>query len=717
MAMSVRLLVILLCLAPVAQGGGGHENPIRKVVTLLQDMQAKVTAEGKKQEALFAKFMCYCKTSGETLAASIAAAKDKIESLGAEIKAAGENKKQTEQNLKEHQASRAEAKTAMAEATALREKEAKAFNQLASDSNVNLSALTAAIAAIEKGMGGAFLQTIAANSLKRFIMEKAQIPDDTRQELLAFLSGTQPAAGYIPQSGEIVGILKQMRDTMDKDLADATSEEDTAKQTYLALMKAKTKEVATLTKQIEEELKRVGELDAFLANGANDLEETEAALAADTKFLQELETGCDTKTKEWEVIQKTRAEELLALAETIKVLNDDDALELFKKTLPSAGASFLQVATTAAATRARALAALRQGLSPRGSPLPAHPGTYLIELALNGKQMGFEKVIAMIDEMVVNLKKEQQEDDAKKEYCLAQLDVTDDKKKELEQSISDSETAIEDMEGAIATLVSEINALEAGIKALDKSVAEATDLRKSENADYKELMTNDSTAKEVLLWAKNRLYKFYDPKLYKPPPARSLTEGETIYESFGGAVPTPVPSGIAGTGIGAALAQVAPPPPPETFGPYTKKTEESHGVIEMIDILIADLDKEMQEAGVEEDDAQKEYEVMMQESAKKRAQDTAAVTQKTSAKAETEEALEAEKTRKADTTKELMLTLEAIRSLHMECDWLLKYYSVRKEARTSEIESLGRAKAVLSGADYSLIQGSRIVKAHNFLSQ
>merc|ERR1712187_1003038 len=201
--------------------------------------------------------------------------------------------------------------------------------------------------------------TGAANSLKKFIMEKAQVSDETRQELLAFLSGTQPAAGYIAQSGEIVGILKQMKDTMGKDLADATSAESTAKQTYEALMKAKTKEVVTLTKQIEEELKRIGELDAFLANGENDLEETEAALAADTKFLQELETGCDTKTKEWEVIQKTRAEELLALAETIKVLNDDDALELFKKTLPSASSSLLEVRVSVKAMQAKALGFVR----------------------------------------------------------------------------------------------------------------------------------------------------------------------------------------------------------------------------------------------------------------------------------------------------------------------------------------------------------------------
>merc|ERR1719436_520969 len=103
--MNVRVLVTLLCMAPVAQGGRGHENPIRKVVTLLQDMQTKVTAEGKKEEALYKKFMCYCKTSGETLAASIAAAKAKIESIGAEIKAASAKKKQTEQDLSDHQTS------------------------------------------------------------------------------------------------------------------------------------------------------------------------------------------------------------------------------------------------------------------------------------------------------------------------------------------------------------------------------------------------------------------------------------------------------------------------------------------------------------------------------------------------------------------------------------------------------------------------------------
>merc|ERR1719254_349349 len=126
----------------------------------------------------------------------------------------------------------------------------------------------------------------------------------------------------------------------------------------------------------------------------------------------------------------------------------------------------------------------------------------------------------------------------------------------------------------------------------------------------------------------------------------------------------------------------------------------------MIDLLVADLDKEMQEAEVQEKESQREYEAMMADSSAKRAQDSKAVTDKTSAKANEEEALQAEHDSKAGSTKELAMTLEYIGSLHGECDWLVKYYDVRKSARTSEIEALGRAKAVLNGADYSLVQRS-----------
>merc|ERR1740138_1883972 len=126
-------------------------------------------------------------------------------------------------------------------------------------------------------------------------------------------------------------------------------------------------------------------------------------------------------------------------------------------------------------------------------------------------------------------------------------------------------------------------------------------------------------------FAKNRLNKFYNPKLYKPPPKRVLTEEERITVNMGGTLaPTAAPGGIAGTGV-TALSQVAPPPPPETAGAFKAKSEESTGVIGMIDLLVADLDKEITETEVNEKEAQKEYEQFMADSAKKRALDSKAI--------------------------------------------------------------------------------------------
>merc|ERR1712045_231203 len=139
---------------------------------------------------------------------------------------------------------------------------------------------------------------------------------------------------------------------------------------------------------------------------------------------------------------KLRAQELAALAETIKVLNDDDALELFKKTLPSASASLLQIGSTMTSLRARASLELSKVL--KTAPLADRAHLDLISMALHGKKIGFEKVIQMIDELVATLKQEQIEDNNKKTYCQEELDANDDKKKALTRAVSDEESAIAD---------------------------------------------------------------------------------------------------------------------------------------------------------------------------------------------------------------------------------------------------------------------------------
>jgi septal ring factor EnvC (AmiA/AmiB activator) len=696
----MRVIAVLLLLAAVspASASMAHEasraNPIRKVVTMLQSMQKKVEAEGEKEAELFEKYMCYCKTSGGDLAKSISDAGTKIPELEADIKEGEAKKKQLDEDIKQHQADRSAAKTAMAEATSLRKKEAAAYAKESSEDKANLAACEKATVAVEKGMGSAFLQTAAASVLLRVAEQRQE------QDVVSFLSGSEE---YAPASGEIVGILKTMGDEMSKDIAEENAAEEAAIKAYDSLMAAKTKEVNALTKAIEEKMTRVGELAVEIVQMKNDLGDTAEALAEDKKFLADMEKNCAKKQEEWDVIVKTRNEELLALADTIKVLNDDDALELFKKTLPGASASFMQLKVSSSSVRARALAVIR------GSPRSIHLD--FIALAIQGKKIGFEKVIGMIDEMVATLKTEQADDDNKKEYCAKEFDLSDDKKKSLERSISDLEKAIADGEEGIASLKDDISALQSSIKALDKAVAEATEQRKEENEDFTQLMASDSAAKEILGFAKNRLNKFYNPKLYKPPPKRELSEEDRATLAAGGTLaPTEAPGGIAGTGV-TVLVDVKPPPPPEAPGAYKKKGGESNGVIAMIDLLVKDLDKEMTVAKAEEKDAQEDYEQMMKDSSEKRADDSKSLENKEGTLADMQAALQKDTEAKASTTKELGATLQYIQSLHNECDWLLQYFDVRKEARTSEIDALGKAKAVLSGADYSLVQ----TKSRRFL--
>jgi len=637
---------------------------------MLQKMQAKVQAEGAKKEKMFDQYMCYCKNADTTLAASISDAETKIPQVESAIKEGAARKKQLESELKAAQVSRVEAKDTIAKATALREKEAAAFAAKKSELDSNIGALSKAIPAIEKGMSGAFLQTNAASVLRQISVSADMVPAD-RDLLSSFLS---EGTSYAPKSGEIVGILKTLKDEMDKDLADATAEENSAIEAFDSLVASKKKEIEALTKEVESKTGRIGELGVKIAQMENDLEDTQEGLAQDKKFFADLDKNCELKQTEWDAYKKMEAQELVALADTIKVLNDDDALELFKKTLPGAS-SFMQVTVSKGVMRHQAFAALKGHKH--------DPRLDLIELAMHGGKMGFDKIIKMIDGLVVELKAEQGIDNDKKSYCLSELDKAEDKKKGLELDISDLEKAIEDAEESIATFASEIKALTKGIKDLDKSVDEATATRKEEHDDYVETLAANNAAKDILAFAKNRLNKFYNPKMYVAPPKRELEFGQ----------------------VGAA-----PPPPPEADLSYKKSGEDSNGVIAMIDLLVADIDKENQTMEVDEKDAQKDYETFMADASEKRAQDSKAITDKEGAKAETETELEASKDSKKSKTIEAMETAKYIGGLHEECDWLLKNFDARKAARSGEIDALGKAKAVLSGADYSLVQTGRSLR-------
>eukprot|EP00448_Togula_jolla_P002997 CAMPEP_0170593734 /NCGR_PEP_ID=MMETSP0224-20130122/13617_1 /TAXON_ID=285029 /ORGANISM="Togula jolla, Strain CCCM 725" /LENGTH=733 /DNA_ID=CAMNT_0010917729 /DNA_START=37 /DNA_END=2235 /DNA_ORIENTATION=- len=713
-------LMPLVVRAAVSSNGGLSEvgaNPIRRVVTLLEKMAKKVQAEGEEEEALYKKFSCYCKSNGGDLAKSIAASTATVPQVQSDIEAAESEVKSLKQDLQSHQEDREAAKAAKASALALREKENKEFVSTSDEYKSYISALAGAIPAIEKGMAGGFLQNGVGAQLRQAVVQASSLTEYDRQLVTAFLAGGS-SEGYVPKSGEIVGILKEIKEDFEKSLADVEATEAQAVQLYEELAKAKDKQVAALTASIEEKTVRLGDLEVSVVNMKNDLTQTEAALVEDQKFAADLEKNCESKATEYEERKKLRAEELMAIHETIKVLNDDEALDLFKKTLSNP--SLLQLQDRVGEVQQRVLG-LIQGA--RQSVQSGRPELDFLALAISGKQVDFTKVIKMIDDMVAILAQEQADDDHKKEYCERQIDLAEDKAKALSKTVEDLGTSIAEKEEAIAALASEIKALTEGIERLDKSVAEATEQRQKEHEEFVELIKSNSAAKELLAYAKNRLNKFYNPSLHQTTPAPELSAEDKIFTKFGGTVPpTPAPGGIAGTGVSApeepamfvqvtahvqhtsSLRRDAPEPPPATWDAYSKKTAETTGVISLIDLLVKDLDKEMTAAETSEKNAQKEYETMTADAAGKRAADTKAIASRESAKADAEVSKASASESEKVTTKELMATKEYEMQLHQECDWLTQNFELRKEARAGEVDALKNAKAVLAGADFSLAQ-------------
>merc|ERR1719393_1144155 len=482
-----------------------------------------------------------------------------------------------------------------------------------------------------------------------------------------------------------MGMLKAMLEEMEGDLATAKKDEATAATGFEELSAAKASEIASATSAIESKTKRSGEVAVEVVQTEDGLEDTEEEVKETQAFIGDLATQCAEKKADWSERTKMRAEEVSAISEAIKVLNDDDALDLFKKTLPSmvqTGMQFLQKSTkSSVAMRAKGLlVSLVQTGRAHTTQLS------LMASALASKAVDFSKITEQIDGMIDVLGKEQADDDTQKAFCDEEFTKSAATKKETEDKLASLAASIEEMSATVATLKSEIETLTAEIKALDKAVAEATEQRKEEHAAFLKASAEGSAAVQLIEAAKNKLNKFYNPTMYKAPERRELTEAERIAVSSGAPDPrdaeeaTAAP-GIAGTGI-AVFAQVrdasnaAPPPPPETFGAYTKKTGKSNGVIKLMDMMIGDVKTDLTDGEHAEEMAQKDYENLMSASQKTRATNAESITEKESASSEWMVKIENAKTEQASTTEALTKVKEYIAGLHSSCDFLVENYGV-----------------------------------------
>merc|ERR1719321_2381550 len=306
---AAALLVATLASSATAVSVGSElsgSNPIRKVVTMLQDMQKTVESEGKKEEDLFDKFMCYCSGGEGALEASITQGKAQIEQLTASVERGTAEKSQLEQDLKTHKSDRTAAEATMNESTAMREKEAAEFAATSGDMKSNIASMAGALDALKKGLSAALLQTSTGNVLRNIIAHSPAVRPSQRSVLMSFLeSGSTEQGG----SDTIIGIVEQMKETMEADLADAEKSEAESNAAYETLMTSKKSEIEAAGKAIETKTARVGTVAVEIVQGKADLEKTQKAVEEDTQFKANLKKNCANKQKEWDERQKMRAED------------------------------------------------------------------------------------------------------------------------------------------------------------------------------------------------------------------------------------------------------------------------------------------------------------------------------------------------------------------------------------------------------------------------
>jgi len=693
MRVSVAIVGAMLFMSSVESA-----NPIRKVVKLMQEMQKEIEVEKQKEKELFEKFMCICTEYPPELRESIEEGTKSVALLTSKIEEETANKQKLEEELVGHKQEQASAEKDLNQATLLREKEAAEYEATVASTKASVEGLGKAVASLSKGATSAMLQQTeeTGKKLQALVETSNFVSSFDRERVVAFLTGSASNSDSAPSSGEVLGILKQMKADMEATLVEADKAEQVAAQGYADLKAAKDKEIEVASESVEAKEKKAGEFEVSIAQSSDSLDDTKAEIKDSQAMLSLLEGTCADRKKDWEARLKMRDDEIAAISEAINILNDDDALDVFKKAVPgdAPAAGFLQTRhgkSFAVQGLQKAVDIVKAALKTKSHSAKLELLMYKMKTQLRYAQSSNVKefpdmtgVAKMTEDMIAVLKSEMSADEKKKEWCTSELEKSEAERTRKQEVLDQATAAIAQTQDEISSTDDDIKALEKEIVDVDKEVAGSTEQRKKEHAEYTENLQMTDVAISLLEKAKNRLQKFYNPTLYKAPPKKEATMEEKITQSY------------AFVQRHSSLRQLKAMPDLPEIPKYEK--QNSGGIIAMMDTISKELEMDKIASGHEEKTAQKEYVEFMADAQVNRAQDAKSVVQQKAAKAELEKRLVVLKEDAKTMSEEVYQAHQLIGEVHSACDFVLETFKERSAARADEIESLENAKSVLEGA-------------------
>jgi len=504
----------------------------------------------------------------------------------------------------------------------------------------------------------ALLQGVLTPTERRAAASFSQSPEDYFDAKPTFKQS------YAPQSGEIFGILKQMKETFEANLSESQKEEMANQKAYEDLKAAKEAEIAAGQAQIDTKTQELADTEEKLAQAKEDIEDTRNSLTADEQFLMMLKEKCSMTDKEWEERQKTRQLEMEAVSRALAILSGDDAHDLFTKTFNPA-----LVQKNSAANSARRVQASKL-LSAMAAKLH---NPRLATLAYQIRLDAFTRVKKAIDDMIAELLKEKEDEIKHKDFCTEEFNQNQLQTEKKEREKTDLVAKIEDLEMSIKELTEAIEGLKAEIAEMQVQLKHAGEDREKENKEFQMTVADQRETQKLLTAALNVLADFYGKKAA----AAALVQKQ----------------------------EPAGPPPPPGFAVY-KKNAASGGVMEVLQQIINDAKAMEAETIRSEEDAQKAYEDFVKETNASIESKSKEIINKSEIKAKKESELVESKEAKEGVELELEQLSNYNAELHQSCDFVLKNFDIRQTARDEEVEALRQAKAILSGANFQeFLQG------------
>lgn len=619
-------------------------RPVSKVIKLLKDMSKQLEEETEKDQEIYEKMACWCTTNDKEKTKAIADGEAHITDLTAAIEQNSGKSAQLETEKANLEKEIAANQAALDKAKSMRTKQLAEFNAEEKDLLSSIQSMKGAITVLGKHhesflqMPGDHIANIAfmlKHQLHKYgEVLKSTITPSQNRAVEKFLQ----APAYAPASGEIFGIMKNMKDTFESNLEQLQTDEANNQSAFEDLKAAKEEEIKSGNEQFDKKESELATTLEQLANDKVDLEDTRKKLAADEEFLANLKEKCKQTDQEFAARTKARQEEIAGVGKALEYLNSDEAHDLFTRTF-----NFVQVTKKVDNRREMAAAVLKKQNIPR-----------LNALAVSVRLDAFTKVKKAIDDMIADLKKQLKEESKHRDFCIEELNQNEAQTTKQTRDQEDLTAKKGQLEAEIEQLAKEIEDLKAENAESRTQLKRAGEDREIENVEFQKTVA-DQKATIALL-------------------TKTMEVLKGVFEK--------------------SFVQQAPP---AGFGTYEQNAGGS-GVIAMITQIINDSKAMMAEAVHDEEDAQAAYESTVQETNTSLKTNEERIVNlennKSTAetdKSDTEGALE-------DATTELEMLANAAADLHKQCDFFIKNFEVRQTAMNEEIDAMGQAKAILSGA-------------------